>query len=104
MTDHRIDPVHGILHCEAPAPYLDTTIQQNGVTYAGRLYPVQPSQRNAPAEPSQQRTALRSPDGKVLLLYDKAGLYAWSRRWKEWQVFEWETVLRVYYERTGKRP
>jgi hypothetical protein len=94
MPDHEVTP-HGIIHTLA-VPYLDLAVERDGVTYSGRLYPVDESP--APGEPIVygQKTPLRSSDGKILLLADDDGLWAYSRRIKDWQVFDWERIMRTH--------
>lgn len=99
MPDHEVTP-HGIIHTPT-VPYLNVTVERDGVTYRGRLYPVDEHSPGA-GEPIVygQKTPLRSPDGKILLLANEEGLWAYSRRVKDWQVFPWERVIQTHAQIT----
>lgn len=97
MADDHIITPQGIIHTQFQPAYVDVSVERDGVTYAGRLYRALDTS-STPEEPVsyEQKFPLRSPDGKILLRCDGEGVWAWSRRVKDWQVFGWDRIARVH--------
>jgi hypothetical protein len=73
LTNHLVTP-GGIAHVQ-PMPYLDTQIEQNGIMYVGRLYPVNPHE-----VPLCRRVEIACrQSGKMLGRGDAASLYYYCK-------------------------